>query len=286
LVLKDIDANAFTDVTFLSTNQKLVCKKEGKDMVISLPEYDPNKIKSPYAYVIRINNFGAYVRKPQIDVTYLDDMSGATISLRNDDPQSKLIYTIGTGKPQTYAAPFVLKGDATVKAFAIKNNGSLPSDTSTASTVGLSLMKAMNTGNLQSGLTYQYYESDEMSMDVFKKSSSLKKGVAEKVNVSQKQRKEKYGLQFEGFINIDKTAGYSFYTTSDDGSILEIDGKLIVNNDGNHGFEEKEGKAFLEKGYHTIKIRYFDSGGGNNLLFSYNQLGQAKKEVPASILFH
>jgi hexosaminidase len=93
-------------------------------------------------------------------------------------------------------------------------------------------------------------------------------------------------LVFEGYIRIDKTTGYSFFTASDDGSILEIDGQEIVNNDGNHGLTEKEGKCLLEKGYHTIKLRYFDSGGDNNLLLSYQPMGQTKTEVPASILFH
>ena len=87
-------------------------------------------------------------------------------------------------------------------------------------------------------------------------------------------------------LDLLKTSGYTFFTTSDDGSILEIDGQLIVNNDGNHGFEEKEGKCFLEKGYHKVKLLYFDSGGGNNLLFSYQPIGLAKTEVPATILFH
>ena len=59
-----------------------------------------------------------------------------------------------------------------------------------------------------------------------------------------------------------------------------------MNNDGDHGFEEKEGKCLLEKGFHKIKIQYFDSGGGNNLLLSYHLMGQPKIEVPANLLFH
>ena len=91
---------------------------------------------------------------------------------------------------------------------------------------------------------------------------------------------------FEGYIRIDQTGGYSFYTSSDDGSILMIDDNEIVNNDGNHGNEEKEGKCLLEKGYHKVKLMYFDNGGGNSLLFSYNLMGQKKMEVPASVLYH
>ncbi|MES2002984.1 MAG: alpha-L-fucosidase [Bacteroidota bacterium] len=287
LVLKHMDvANAFADVKFLGTNEKLINKKEGNSIVISLPEYDPNKIKSPYAYVVKISNYGAFLRKPKIDVVYKEDMSGATISIANSTAGATLQYSSNNGKFIAYTQPFEVKGDAVIKAFATKGNSYLPSDTAETKTAGLSLMKSVTATKVLPGLNYRYYESDVMNMSVFKEAAALKQGVADKVSVTIKQRKEKYGLVFEGYIRIDKTTGYTFFTTSDDGSILEIDGQVVVNNDGNHGFEEKEGRCYLEKGYHTIKLRYFDSGGGNNLLFSYQPINQAKTEVPATVLFH
>ena len=90
----------------------------------------------------------------------------------------------------------------------------------------------------------------------------------------------------EGYILVDRPGGYSFYTASDDVNCLYIDGNLIVDNDGNHGFVEKEGKCLLEKGYHKLKLVYFDNGGGNNVQMNYNRLGESKIEVPASVLFH
>ena len=70
-------------------------------------------------------------------------------------------------------------------------------------------------------------------------------------------------------LKIDKDGIYTFFTDSDDGSMLYIDDEEIVNNDGNHGNVEKSGKAALKKGYHKIKVLYFDSGGGNSLKVSY-----------------
>ncbi len=287
LVLRDLPMiGNVTDVQLVSTNQKLIARKEGKNLVISLPEYDPNKIQSPLAYVIKISNFGAFIRKPNVELAYKEDMSGAMISMANATSGAQIQYTINNGPPLTYTKPFEIKGDAVIKAFASKPNNFLPSDTTEAKTVGLSLMKAVTVGAVQPGLKYHYYESEQMNMSVFAENKPLKDGVTDKVSIDNKQRKEKYGLLFEGYIRIDKTAGYSLYTSSDDGSILEIDDKEVVNNDGNHGFEEKEGKCFLEKGYHKIRLRYFDSGGGNNLLFSYQPIGQTKTEVPAWVLFH
>lgn len=290
LVLKNIPAaSAFTDVTFLSTNEKVKSSKEGNNMVISLPEYDPNKIKSPYAYVVRIKNYGAFVPKPKIDISYQTDMAGAAINISTTDPAAKIMYTISNSEGKNtlkYSQPFLIKDDAVIKSFATKEDNSLPSDTAEIKITRLTLLKAVKPPSLQSGLQYKYYEAEKMDMSVLKESTPVKQGIADKVSVTFKQRIEKYGFVFEGYIRIDQTDRYSFYTKSDDGSMLTIDDKEIVNNDGNHGFEEKEGKCLLEKGYHKIRLMYFDSGGSNNLLFSYHPLGRNKIEVPASVLYH
>lgn len=288
IVLKDLPGTGnFKDVTFLSTNEKLNAVKNGSNVVISLPEYDPNRIKSPYAYVVRIKNYGAYVRKPKMNVEYMADMSGVTVHIANGDgPAGKIMYTIDKGKALPYEAPLRIKGDAVVKAFATKDGMYISSDTAELKLTGLSLMKAVSVTNPLPGISYRYYEADMMNMSVLKESTPVKQGVTNKPSLTLKQRKDKFGFVFEGYIRIDETAGYSFYTTSDDGSILEIDGLEVVNNDGNHGSTEKEGRCFLEKGYHKIRLRYFDSAGDNNLLFSFQPLGQTKMEVRASMLYH
>ena len=289
LVLKNLGGTQSpSDITFLSTQEKLQSSQSGNDLVISLPEYDPNKIKAPYAYAIRLANFGSFIRKPKIEVAYKADMSGATVSINENDPSAKISYTITDDKTTSilvYTVPFLVKGNAVIRAFAFKDK-SISSDTAEEKLEGLNLLKAQKVKHPEKGLRYNYYESDRMSIEAMKELTPIKDGIAEKVSVSVKQRTDKFGLIFEGYIRVDQTGGYAFYTTSDDGSKLFIDDKEIVNNDGDHGFEEKEGKCLLEKGFHKIKIQYFDSGGGNNLLLSYHLMGQPKIEVPANLLFH
>jgi alpha-L-fucosidase len=290
LVLKNMKvAASIKEATFLSTNETLKVSKEGNNVIISLPEYDPNRIKAPYAYVVRIKNYGNYLRRPKIETAYENDMSGATITMAKSygPAPTAIMYTVNNGAPVKYTGPVKLKGGSVVKAYATKEGMFIESDSSEASIVTLSLMKADRlVSNPKPGIAYSYYESDNMSMKVFTDLQPVKKDVAGKVSEDVKVRKEKYGLVFEGFVHIDKSAGYSFYTDSDDGSVLEIDCKEIVNNDGNHSYKEVEGKCYLEAGYHKIRIRYFDAGGSNKLLFSYSLLGQTKMEVGESALFH
>jgi hexosaminidase len=91
---------------------------------------------------------------------------------------------------------------------------------------------------------------------------------------------------WKGYINVPETGGYEFWTTSDDGSILSIDGDIVVNNDGDHGTVEKSGIAHLQKGWHSIRIIYFNSGGDANLKVHYAPLGEAKRPFESSMLGH
>lgn len=72
-------------------------------------------------------------------------------------------------------------------------------------------------------------------------------------------------MVWNGYLNIPRSGGYQFWTESDDGSTLSIDNDMVVNNDGDHGMEEKTGFANLQQGWHRIKVVYFNSGGGSGL---------------------
>lgn len=78
----------------------------------------------------------------------------------------------------------------------------------------------------------------------------------------------------------------NFITESDDGSKLYIDEMEVVNNDGDYGMIEKSGKAALKKGFHIIKVQYFDSGGSNTLKVSIQPEAGMKKELSTASLFH
>jgi hypothetical protein len=54
------------------------------------------------------------------------------------------------------------------------------------------------------------------------------------------------------------TAGqHNFRLHSDDGAILFIDGKLIIDNDGQHPASSKQGSATLSAGSHDLRSQYF-----------------------------
>ena len=88
-----------------------------------------------------------------------------------------------------------------------------------------------------------------------------------------------FALVLHGFINITREGEYTFYSGSNDGSKLLIDHKELINNDGNHGYIEKSGKIYLEKGEHLIEVRYYQSGGGKHLNIFWEGPGIEKQEI-------
>ncbi len=94
-----------------------------------------------------------------------------------------------------------------------------------------------------------------------------------------------FGILMEGFLKIDLAGKYSFYTQSDDGSKLYIDGKEVVNNDGDHGVIERMGAVELSAGQHKIGVAYYNGGGSFWLDALYSGPGVPKQIIPANKLF-
>ncbi len=100
---------------------------------------------------------------------------------------------------------------------------------------------------------------------------------------------DNFGLVAEGYLKIPKDNNYVFRTISDDGSILYIDGQKVVDNDGLHGDEPKDGEVQLKAGLHPFRMEYFEAGGGNMVSFqwkSFDDKGGKFEVVPSSILAH
>jgi hypothetical protein len=71
------------------------------------------------------------------------------------------------------------------------------------------------------------------------------------------RRYEWFAIDYSGRFWISEPGSYLFSLLSDDGSKLYIDGKTIIDNDGTHGPESRDGGVKLKPGVHTIRVSYF-----------------------------
>jgi alpha-mannosidase len=107
------------------------------------------------------------------------------------------------------------------------------------------------------GLDYQSYQGTWTALPDFNSLAPFAASAANNFDISVRPSSTLFGLRFQGQIQIDTVGGYTFYTNSDDGSRLYIDGSLIVDNDGVHAAAEKSGAITLAPGLHSIRLDYF-----------------------------
>ena len=135
------------------------------------------------------------------------------------------------------------------------------------------------------GLRYEYYEGNWTVLPDFDSLTAVDSGYTTNFGTDRAQRKEYFGLRFTGFIDISAADNYAFYTTSDDGSRLYINGALVVNNNGLHSATESGGAISLPAGKHSIKVEFFQAQGPAELTVRYSRPGMAKRQIPDALLF-
>lgn len=285
--LKGIGLSQAKKITFLSTGQSLNGKIENTDLVIDLPDYDPNKIKAPYAYVIRISDFGKFGTKPRIMLDYKKDPLKPMVTILSA-PGTKVYYGLGKEPTELYKGPFSISTTATINALAVADaeKETLPSGIVSLEAKTYQWKNALPGKKFEPRIAFTYYEpAGKISMATLDEPASIT-GHAPSISLLPALRKDRFAFRFEGYVKMDKNDIYTWFLASDDGSKLFIDDELVIDNDGEHGTVEKQDRTALKAGFHKIRVDYFDSGGGNELKVYLQASGAAKMELPSGMLYH
>lgn len=192
----------------------------------------------------------------------------------------KIHYTLDGSAPTPsspiYEKPIRIEKDQTVIAqiYDGVGNGTQP-DTCQLATI--------DSGD---GLRYHYYEYDPQKVGQWELLPDFSQLIPTISATTQnfditaiEQREYFYGLVFEGKLKIDKSGEYTFYTHSDDGSKLLIDGELVVNNDQTHSARTEQGSIRLKKGTYNLEVQYFQDRAGNVLEVHWEGPGFPKQPL-------
>ena len=98
---------------------------------------------------------------------------------------------------------------------------------------------------------------------------------------------DNFALVASGVLRIENPGTYAFRTWSDDGSLLSIGGKQIIDNDGLHGTGYKEATVELAQGAYPFVLEYFQGLGGKFLSMNWKRPGDDEWQVvPQEVIFH
>jgi len=97
---------------------------------------------------------------------------------------------------------------------------------------------------------------------------------------------ENFAARWTGGLRISTGGTYTFAVSSNDGSVLMVNGEEVVNNDGHHGMETRLASVELPAGDHCIVLLYIQALGTSGLTFEYTgpDTGSIMITVPTSVL--
>ncbi len=225
-----------------------------------------------------------YVSTPFISPkdTVLTKGDKLKVSITCDDPEAVIHYTTDGSTPDesspVYTKPLDITDNVIVKAVAFRE-GYKPSMQTIAVYDFIDKQK--------NGVHWSVYRGDFQKMPDFSKLTPKFSGITYSISLNKdvKTPERYFGLRFRTKIKIDKPGVYRFYTSSNDGSKLYVDGKLIVDNDGLHGPVQKSGEIELTKGMHDLQVDYFQGGGSKVLMVYYSSKGLEYRPIPGSVLY-
>lgn len=241
-----------------------------------------------------------YKRKEQLtppkimpDAGYFEPAGGifradsTAVVMQNPNTKGDIRYTLDGTLPtlqnsRLYKSPFYV-GQTTVVTAAIFKDGKIK----TPVAEGNFRIVSKNKSNPVKFRVY--YDKNLEKLPDFSSLKAAQSGFISEFShknlFKRVQATDQIAVVMESFLQIDKKGKYTFFTNSDDGSKLYVNGKLLVDNDGNHSVRERSGSVALRKGRHFIRVAFYNSGGGYHLDARYKGENVPKQIIPVDKLY-
>ncbi len=249
-------------------------------------EWGLEKEDRPYS----IKNKLEYAKSTKIDFSDIMFLDSRTIKLSSEEPGAKIYYTMDDSEPTEksilYTHPITITNTSILKTRSYID-GIFPSYPLTVHLNKIDMLEAVNVSGLKPGVKYLYREGrGVMSARDQEAAPILDTGVIDYFNVDAILDDRPFGYHLKGYIKVPKTGVYTFYLEANDGGILYLNDKEIIDNDGGHRAQRLDTKIGLKKGWHPIKVEYFQQGLAKSLILIWEGPGIENQEVPGTVLFH
>ena len=136
------------------------------------------------------------------------------------------------------------------------------------------------------GVAFTRYEGDFMSTSqMLVEGKVTGNGVIPDISIDTEPAKDHFGYVFDTWFEAVQSGVHQFRIVSDDGTVLQLDGNEIINIDGSHSPQSGWAWVNLEKGFHRLKLKYFEDCEGQRLDFSVITPDGHKGSLPSERLY-
>ena len=200
------------------------------------------------------------------------------VALATTTSGAEIRYTLDGSEPTEtsalYAAPVPVDRSLTLKAKGFKP-GAAPSRTLTLEAEKAVFRKGAPAGETATrpGVAYSYYEGVFSCVDDIRKGKYVSSGTMPAPSIAQAPQEDHFAYVFTGLILIPERGVWEFMTKSDDGSVLTIGDRKVVDNDGSHASVMATGRVALEAGLHPYTLLYFEDYEGQDFSWGWKAPG-------------
>jgi hexosaminidase len=210
-------------------------------------------------------------------------------SLKIDAPKNAVVHYTTDGsipgiRSPKYIKPIYINKTQTVKAAIFGVNGRM-GDIFTANYVQTDYVDAVSLRNPKNGLNFSYYPKFYKAVNLIAEADKTKTATTAAIEIPVEDKAASFATRHKGFFYAAEDGIYSFFLRSDDGSVLKIQGKTLVDNDGMHFAIEKSAQIALKKGYHPFELLFLEGGGGYTLELGYSVNSGKRKAVSSADFF-
>ena len=89
-----------------------------------------------------------------------------------------------------------------------------------------------------------------------------------------------FAIRWEGTLRVSTGGAWRFYTVSDDGVRLEVDGVSVIDSWQDQAATERTGEISLSAGTHDFSLEYYENAGGAVVQLGWQGPGQPKAVMP------
>ncbi len=138
----------------------------------------------------------------------------------------------------------------------------------------------------QRGITVAFYTNpewrNEPAIERVERQINLDFMTADSASLPQQQ----FSVEWSGWLRIDRDGQYTFSTRTDDGSTIEIDRQVVVDNGGVHRATRRTATVAMTPGLHRIRLRFLQATDGYEFFASWTPPGETNESaLPTQRLF-
>ncbi|WP_407947456.1 PA14 domain-containing protein [Pedobacter riviphilus] len=146
-------------------------------------------------------------------------------------------------------------------------------------------LNAVQLKNPKPGLAFSYFPKFYKTVNLISEADKTEVATTPAIEIPVQNKAGSFATRHQGYFYAAEDGIYSFFLRSDDGSMLKMQNKTLIDNDGMHFAIEKSAQIALKKGYHPFELLFLEGGGGYTLELEYSLNSGKRKAVSSTDFF-